>query len=210
MLSAALRAKYFGIGKPFGRSEFDQLLGHCEAVTAGPINCFGPGLIEAYPEAKVVLCEREYESWFRSFEAMIDSVYSPIGTVLKYTDPMCTGKMRSVAEAWLPGQFRARTKEECKKNARWVYEEHYREIREATPEGRLLEYRLGDGWGPLCKFLGKEVPDVPFPKLNEAAEFKLQLRIGGIRGIKRSLRNLGVVVGLLTAFGGALYWFVST
>ncbi|KAK7985604.1 lysyl-tRNA synthetase [Apiospora saccharicola] len=30
---------------------------------------------------------------------------------------------------------------------------------------------MGSGWEPLCKFLGKDFPDVPFPLLNEGKEF---------------------------------------
>ncbi len=29
----AMRAKFKGVGKPFGRAEFDQLLGHCQVRT---------------------------------------------------------------------------------------------------------------------------------------------------------------------------------
>lgn len=35
--------------KPFGREEFDQLLGHCSAACDTPANAFGPELIAAYP-----------------------------------------------------------------------------------------------------------------------------------------------------------------
>lgn len=35
--------------KPFGREEFDQLLGHCSAACDTPTNAFGPELIVAYP-----------------------------------------------------------------------------------------------------------------------------------------------------------------
>jgi hypothetical protein len=28
------------------------------------------------------------------------------------------------------------------------------------------------GWEPLCKFLGKPVPDVPFPHMNDAASIE--------------------------------------
>jgi hypothetical protein len=27
--------------------------------------------------------------------------------------------------------------------------------------------KLSDGWEPLCKFLGKPVPDEPFPRVND-------------------------------------------
>jgi hypothetical protein len=37
---------------------------------------------------------------------------------------------------------------------------------------RLLVYKLGDGWEPLCKFLNKPVPANPFPKNNSSDEFR--------------------------------------
>jgi hypothetical protein len=44
-----------------------------------------------------------------------------------------------------------------------------RRIKENVPKERLLVMRLGDGWEPLCKFLGKPVPDEPFPWANDGA-----------------------------------------
>ena len=38
------------------------------------------------------------------------------------------------------------------------------------PKGRLLEWRVEDGWDPLCEFLGVERP-VVFPRVNENSEF---------------------------------------
>jgi hypothetical protein len=51
----AIEAKYEPTldRKPFGRTEFDQILGHCEAICDMPANIFAEELIEAYPEAKV-------------------------------------------------------------------------------------------------------------------------------------------------------------
>jgi hypothetical protein len=31
--------------------------------------------------------------------------------------------------------------------------------------------QLGEGWNGLCEFLGKSVPDVPYPKSNSTEEF---------------------------------------
>lgn len=39
------------------------------------------------------------------------------------------------------------------------------------PKGRLLEWRVEDGWDPLCEFLGVERPEVAFPRVNENSEF---------------------------------------
>ena len=30
-------------------------------------------------------------------------------------------------------------------------------------------FRVEEGWEPLCKFLGKSVPDEPYPKVNEGS-----------------------------------------
>jgi len=206
----ALRAKYFGKGKPFGRAEFDKLLGHCAAITDGPANCFGPELIEAYPDAKVVLVKRDFEAWFKSFDAIIEGAYSKMFRILGYTDPGWMGKVQGVIDLWLPGQFKAATAAECRANARQVYEEHYAEARRITPKGQLLEYRLGDGWEPLCRFLGKKVPDVPFPKINESSMLKRQLDIVAMKTMKRSIRNIGLVFGALAVFGMTIKWLATT
>lgn len=61
----ALEAKYDGKGKPYGRAEFDKLLGHCQAVSDIPALCFAEELIAAYPEAKVILTVRDVDSWYQ-------------------------------------------------------------------------------------------------------------------------------------------------
>jgi hypothetical protein len=35
------------------------------------------------------------------------------------------------------------------------------------PPKRRLEYIMGNGWELLCAILGKDVPSIPFPRLNE-------------------------------------------
>merc|ERR1711879_612845 len=44
------------------------------------------------------------------------------------------------------------------------YEKHVALIRERVPPAQLLDYRVEQGWEPLCKFLEVPVPDVPFPR----------------------------------------------
>lgn len=71
---------------------------------------------------------------------------------------------------------------------------------------RLLEYKLGSGWEPLCKFLGKPVPDVPFPHVNESAthdEMGDVMKVIMARSVAHFvfLRLLPLLVLL-----GAVYW----
>ncbi|MEX2525620.1 MAG: sulfotransferase [Gammaproteobacteria bacterium] len=44
-------------------------------------------------------------------------------------------------------------------------------VRRGVPPERLLEWRAGDGWEPLCRALGLPVPDEPFPHANTTDEF---------------------------------------
>ena len=46
-----------------------------------------------------------------------------------------------------------------------------RTIRRSRPPCRRSDCSSStEGWGPLCKFLGKEVPDEPFPFVNETED----------------------------------------
>lgn len=52
---------------------------------------------------------------------------------------------------------------------RWTsaFRRHAASILNSTPVADLLVLRVcdGDGWGPLCKFLDKDIPDAPFPNI---------------------------------------------
>ncbi len=55
---------------------------------------------------------------------------------------------------------------------RTYYRNYWEEV-ERLVEGReVLRYRLGDGWEPICEFLGVAVPDEPYPRTDEATQPK--------------------------------------
>jgi hypothetical protein len=59
-----------------------------------------------------------------------------------------------------------------------VFQEHYDHVRSLVPKGRLLEYRIEEGWEPLCEFLGEEVPDdEEFPRGNSSEDFQNAVRL---------------------------------
>ena len=76
-----------------------------------------------------------------------------------------------------------------------AYETHYAAIRAAAPADRLLEYKLGSGWGPLCKFSGKSEPDAPFPHRNDANTLEQPFVVAIKKAFLHSLWNLSLVVG---------------
>ena len=58
-----------------------------------------------------------------------------------------------------------------------AFEQHTARVRELVPADRLLVHRATDGWAPLCAFLGKPVPDCPYPRINDTAEFQRPIRV---------------------------------
>ena len=64
-----------------------------------------------------------------------------------------------------------------------VFERNTAEVQAAFTDERLLTYHLGDGWEPLCHFLGKPVPETPFPRSNSTEDFKaMQSRMSKGKG----------------------------
>lgn len=171
---------------PNGRADWDAIWGSYDAVTdlASP---FALELIKAYPDAKVVIVQRDFDSWWPSFKVeILDRVMiQPMAAINSFICWKILGiravhAMRKVHF----GFFNAKSKEECAAHARETYDAYFREIRKLVPPERRLEYKMGSGWEPLCTFLGVVVPDVEFPQANEqeAHQKEVQSRLGKFYG----------------------------
>ena len=209
----ALEAKYHGKGKPFGRKEFDKLLGHTSAVSDTPCFVMWKELTDAYPEAKVVLTRRDEQKWLKSCRSLNEGTLNPVSRyVLRYTDPLWMGRILRLGLLWTEGWFGVEgnmSLETTMANALQKYRDHYVDIKATVPKDRLLEYELGSGWKPLCEFLGKPVPNVPFPHLNEvnALEAAFSAFVG--RALKNSLLNIAIVVGMIATLGTVIWKFMG-
>ena len=85
-------------------------------------------------------------------------------------------------------------------NAKRVFVENYDEVKRLVPKERLLEYEVSEGWERLCGFLGHDVHDSPFSRVNDTAAAFLQWRcFVEERAVKRAIKTVGPVVGGLTA-----------
>lgn len=164
----ALTAKYDGVGVPFTRADWDQLLGNCQAVCDWPAVAFAKELIEAYPEAKVVLTNRDVDSWHAS---TMRTVYwratDPELRALQYVSwaaGMYYPMLKKFFDTFFRGDFVNQGKE--------VYINHYNEVRSLVAKENLLEFRVQDGWEPLCEFLEQPVPmGCKFPNVNDNSDF---------------------------------------
>ena len=161
-------AAKFDNGPAFTRADWDQLLGHCQAVCDWPAVAFAPELIAAYPEAKVILTNRDVHSWHAStMKTVYWRVMDPELQTLQhlswaagYYYPM----LRKFFDCFFEADFVARGKD--------IYLRHYRDVRALVPKENLLEFQVKDGWEPLCAFLGERVPyGRKFPHVNDNSDF---------------------------------------
>ncbi|MCJ1251261.1 hypothetical protein MMC30_008492 [Trapelia coarctata] len=105
MWNEALEAKLFGKGPMFTRADWDQPLGDHSAVSSdvSPV-AFAEDLVEAYPDAKVILVELDVESWFKSWSStVVGRVWSPVMQFIADIDPSWLGVMRDCHMRWVTG-----------------------------------------------------------------------------------------------------------
>ncbi|KAI1763301.1 P-loop containing nucleoside triphosphate hydrolase protein [Hypoxylon sp. FL1150] len=191
---------------PFTRAQWDDIFGSFDAVTDYGCMLAIP-LIAAYPEAKVILVHRDIDDWERSVnEVIIDRFWprrTPSALLVRCLVWLAGAKepvINGIQQTFL-GRFGAAGPDELRANLRTVYVQHMREVQEAVPPEQLLHYRLGDGWEPLCEFLGKEVPEgVPFPRRNDAKAFGVlydRFQRQKIRGIVWVLVRYGILLAII-------------
>ncbi|KAI0435914.1 hypothetical protein F4803DRAFT_544031 [Xylaria telfairii] len=155
--------------EPFTRQDWDFLWGSKYDIVTDMASPFVHELVKAYPNAKVVVVQRDFDSWWESFRSqLLDTLFSPVIYLIGFVDWHINGVRAAYAMRKVHfGFFGAKNREEIEANSRETYNKYYDTLRELVPPERRLEYKLGDGWEPLCAFLGKDVPKVPFPRVNE-------------------------------------------
>ena len=223
MWMEAINAKYYGKGTPPDKAFFDGILGHVGAVTDAPCNLFGKELVEFYPDAKVISVERDIDSWYTSWMSFCQSAYDPTIFVLGRLNPSFLGKIARLGGAITTIQSgHAKNINEVRVRCRASYQHHYRDVKDFTPQHRLLEFKLNDGWEPLCQFLGKPIPvsrsnycsliiltseqSVPFPHENEAASNQQAFKELGQMALKSVFRSVVTVASLVAILvAGCLY-----
>ncbi|OUR71184.1 hypothetical protein A9Q78_10295 [Methylophaga sp. 41_12_T18] len=128
------------------------------AVTDWPASAFYKQLMQAYPEAKVLLSSRDSESWFKSCQATIfPKILSTEGD---------WGEMiRSVVFNSFCDDLEDRDR--CIA----AYEQHNEEVRNYVPADRLIEWQPGNDWQALCAGLKLAEPDQAYPYINKTKDF---------------------------------------
>jgi hypothetical protein len=147
-----------------GKADWDKIMKGYVASVDWPASAFWRELADEYPEAPVLLSTRaSTEQWFKSFRSTILEVM--LRDAVNGDSPM---PLRMMDERFTPDW---RNFEACKA----AYDKHNAEVRATIPADRLIDWRPGDGWGPICAKLGVSVPSDEFPHANTTDDFRIML-----------------------------------
>ena len=154
--------------------DWDRLFAGYRATVDMPGCMFYRELLDKYPEAKVILTVRDPERWYDSVRQTILFAFSAFPKWIVMLSPRMRVFQRMMDRLW-DGLFQGRFEDRA--FAIDAFSRHNEQVRRDVPADRLLVYEISQGWGPLCAFLGVPVPEgKPFPHLNDAAEFRAQIR----------------------------------
>lgn len=147
--------------------DWDKLYEGYKAAVDWPACHFWREYAERYPDARVILSVRSAESWYESasqtiFRAMLTELDEAAPAELRSQRDMVRAL---VVDATFGGSLD--DPEHCMQ----VFRDHNARVQAAIPAERLLVYQAGDGWQPLCDFLGVAVPETPYPRTNTRDEF---------------------------------------
>jgi len=151
--------------------DFAAMYKNVDAVVDYPACSFWKEIIEKCPSAKVILTERDnVETWVDSLllshNVWKGKKHSQLWTRLGLLITP-TGRRWRTIDRFFDKFFLIKDGDDDKASRLGKrYLEHNSRVKASTPQDQLLVYNVKQGWKPLCEFLGVDVPDVPFPRLN--------------------------------------------
>ena len=147
-----------------GRPQWDVIFADYRSALDYPSAAYWRELAAYYPNAKVLHTVRDPEAWFESTQA---TIFAPDGVAAR---ELAAGAGAGAAFfRSFSGAFQAHLHDRTFLTD--YFRRHTEAVKAAIPAERLLIYEAGQGWAPLCQFLGAPIPDTPYPSENRRAEF---------------------------------------
>jgi hypothetical protein len=173
-----------------GQQPWNHIFGGFESTVDWPGSYFYRELIEAYPDAKVLLSVRDADSWERSMRQTIwgifygDLLIRDLSLARSRIDPRWRSYTELMQEMWQRSGLIDNRAETTAESMRSAMERFNVEVSETVPADRLLVWSVNQGWEPLCEFLEVPVPDTPFPHLNDSHEFAERIVDGALLALQ--------------------------
>ena len=153
-------------GKPF---KWDSIFAGYRATVDWAGAMFFAQLAAASPSAIVLLSVRDPDDWWRSFnDTVIETISAQVSAEADPSSALLAPLRRLTVR--LAERLTPHWRDEDAAKAAFV--RHNDAVRAMIPAERLVEWRPGDGWEPICDALGTEQPDRSFPHLNTTAAFR--------------------------------------
>lgn len=156
------------MGKPV---DWHAVFANFRAAVDWPSCNYWREMAAAFPDAKVIHTRRPPEQWWGSFSQTI------MESLLKRTpteDPERI-RMREMTNAIIDRNvFGGQIGD--KDIVLAAYRKREEDVRATIAPERLLILEPTDGWEPLCRFLGTEIPESPYPNTNTTEEFRALVR----------------------------------
>jgi hypothetical protein len=146
--------------------DWNGFLAGYRAAVDWPASAFWRELSEANPNAIILLSTRDTDDWWRSASRTIFEISLRDTASFQGQPPMALDMPRIM----LSTKFTPNWENEAEAKA--AYERHNADVRASAPADRLVDWRAGDGWEPICRALGLAVPGHPFPHVNTSDEFR--------------------------------------
>jgi len=189
----------------FGENKYVATMDH-------PCCDYFEDLMNQYPQAKIILSEHPggEDAWLLSritleelnlmlftwpIRPLSQIIFWIINKLWKTSIPPTVQisdfeKLLDLIDGPIYGPFRNRNRDQYIQR----YRNRIAKVQEIVPESRLLKFKATDGWEPLCAFLGKPIPALPFPKED----------YHGTKNIQKLVRY--IKIGVWTFYG---FWLVG-
>lgn len=160
-----------------GKRSAAELLSSYDATVDWPGSYYTKDLAEAFPEAKIVLSERDPEVWAQSMVKTIwglfyaDSLMRHLSDARMCIDPGWRSYLEMMNEMWHNAGLFDDGANTTPEHLAQAFVRRNEELKAALPAERVLVWAAKDGWEPLCAFLEVPVPDQPFPQINDSGHF---------------------------------------
>lgn len=175
-----------------GEVSWPDVFGESQSTVDWPGGFFWRELMEAYPEAKVLLSVRDPEGWERSFRETIwamghgESLHHLLSRARALVDPAWERYVAFVDRMFWSPEGTFATGHEQPQQLIDAMLRHNEEVKRTVPPERLLVWEAAEGWGPLCEFLEVEVPSEPFPHANDRETFLGRVIDGALATLQAS------------------------
>jgi Sulfotransferase domain len=160
-----------------GAPDWASVFGEHQSTVDWPGGFFYRELLDVYPDAKVVLSTRDPEAWEKSMRDTVWGTYyggsliCHLSEARRLVQPLWDDYIRLFKSTLFVERGPFVTGHAEPGGLAEGLTRYHEQVKQDVPADRLLVWGVTEGWEPLCEFLEVDVPDAPFPRLNDSKQY---------------------------------------